>query len=365
MKHDLRAVGRGFRLEGTFEGAESWGQGHINDSYRVTYRRGGESVRYIQQRINHAVFRDPPALMDNMRRVLDHLQAKLGHLPDASRRVMRLVPANDGKPYVRDEDGNFWRAYRYIDGGRTREVVENPRQALESAKAFGRFQALLADLPGPRLHVTIPDFHHTPKRFAALEDAAARDLANRAARARPELEFALGRKAMTSVLEDLLESGNVPERIAHNDTKADNVIVDESTAEGLCVIDLDTVMPGLALHDFGDMVRTATSPAAEDERDLSRVRMRLPMFEALVRGYLAGAGELLNACERKHLAFSGKLMAFEVGVRFLTDFLAGDAYFKVRREDHNLDRCRAQFALVRSIEEQEEAMNLLVERLGA
>ncbi|MEI7809120.1 MAG: aminoglycoside phosphotransferase family protein, partial [Verrucomicrobiota bacterium] len=247
----------------------------------------------------------------------------------------------------------------FIEQARTFDAVESAAQAFKAAQAFGRFQKLLADLPAPRLHDTIPDFHHTSKRFAALEKAIQADAANRARLAKPEIEFALRHQAICRVLLD----ANLPERVTHNDTKFNNVMLDDTTGEGICVIDLDTVMPGLALYDFGDMVRTTTSPAKEDERDLSRVKMQFPMFEALARGYLSSAAEFLTTAEKKLLPFSGKLITFEIGLRFLTDFLAGDVYFKVHRDGHNLDRCRTQLKLVESITQQEEQMNQLVESL--
>jgi hypothetical protein len=211
------------------------------------------------------------------------------------------------------------------------------------------------------LHDTIPDFHNTPKRFKALEEAVAADTADRAILAKPEIDFALKHQPIASVL----LHANLPERVTHNDTKFNNVLLDDATGEGICVIDLDTVMPGLALYDFGDMVRTTTSPAVEDERDLSRVTMQFPMFEALLRGYLTSAGDFLTLTEKQHLAFSGKLIAFEQGIRFLTDYLAGDTYYKVHRCGQNLDRCRTQFKLVESIEQQEASMERLVQSIGA
>jgi aminoglycoside phosphotransferase (APT) family kinase protein len=258
-----------------------------------------------------------------------------------------------------DEKGSYWRAYRFIERARTYDAVESAQQAFQAAKAFGQFQKLLAGLPAPRLHDTIPDFHHTPKRFVALEEAIASDVAGRAILAKPEIGFALAHQSIVSILLD----ANLPERVTHNDTKFNNVMLDDATGEGVCVVDLDTVMPGLALYDFGDMVRTTTSPAEEDELDLSRVTMQFPMFEALVRGYLASAGGFLTKAEKQYLAFSGKLITFEIGIRFLTDYLAGDTYFKVHREGHNLDRCRTQFKLVESIERQEERMQRLIESI--
>ena len=360
LKHDLRAIARNFQIAGDFLEAAAYGSGHINDTYCVTFDQGGQRVRYIFQRINHLVFKTPVALMENVQRVTAHLASKIAGQPEATRRVLTLLPARDGRAWHADADGNHWRVYIFIEKARTFDAVESPAQAFQAAKAFGQFQKLLADLPAPRLHDTIPDFHHTPRRFAALEKAIATDAASRARLARPEIQFALRHQPICGVL---LEAG-LPERVTHNDTKFNNVMLDDATGAGICVIDLDTVMPGLALYDFGDMVRTTTSPAKEDERDLSKVAMQFPMFEALARGYLSSAAEYLTTAEKKFLPFAGKLITFEIGLRFLTDFLAGDVYFKVHREGHNLDRCRAQFRLVESIEAQERAMEGMVRSIG-
>ena len=359
LKHDIRAVAHQFEICGEFRSAAPYGSGHINDTYCAVFDQAGSPVRYILQRINHNVFKNPVALMENIQRVTVHLAGKLARERDFSRRVLTLIPARHGLCYHCDAQGNYWRTYLFIEQALTYDAVESTQQAFEAAKAYGRFQGLLADLPGPRLHDTIPYFHNTPKRFTALEGALAKDVANRAKLAKPEIDFALAHKPITSVLAD----AKLPERVTHNDTKFNNVMLDDATGEGICVIDLDTVMPGLVLYDFGDMVRTATSPAKEDERDLSKVKMQFPMFEALVRGYLASAADFLTKAEKQHLTFSGKLITFENGIRFLTDYLAGDTYFKVHREGHNLDRCRTQFKLVESIEQQEEQMNELVESI--
>ena len=358
-KHDVCDVARHFQITGDFLSAEPYGSGHINDTYCVIFDQGGTRVRYIFQCINHNIFKHPVALMENIARVTKHLGAKVFGELEANRRVLTLIPSHAGRPYHCDEHDNHWRVYVFIEKARTFDAVESAAQAFQAAKAFGQFQKLLADLPPPSLQDTIPDFHHTPKRFAALEKAIEADVANRAALAQPEIEFALRHKAICSVLLD----ANLPERVTHNDTKFNNVMLDDATGEGICVIDLDTVMSGLALYDFGDMVRTTTSPAKEDERDLSKVTMQFPMFEALVRGYLTSAADFLMPAEKKFLPFSGKLITFEIGLRFLTDFLAGDTYFKVHRDGHNLDRCRTQFKLVESIEQQEEKMNQLVEAI--
>jgi hypothetical protein len=357
MKHDLSVISRAFQLHGEFRGATLHGSGHINDTYAAIFDHRGTPARYILQRINHNIFKNPVALMENIQRVTAHLQSKL--TGDRSRRALTLIPTHDGASHHCDDDGNYWRAHLFIENARTYDAVESVKQAFEAAKAFGQFQHLLTDLPLPRLHDTIPDFHNTPKRFAALENAIAADVVNRAKSAKEEIAFALRHKAIASIL---LDAG-LPERVTHNDTKFNNVMLDEATGEGVCVIDLDTVMPGLALYDFGDMVRTTTSPAQEDERDLSKVQMQFPMFEALVHGYLDTAGGFLTKEEKRHLAFSSKLITFEIGIRFLTDYLDGDVYFRVHRDGHNLDRCRTQFKLVESIEQQEAAMNKLVETL--
>lgn len=355
----VRAIVRQFSIDGEFVGAQPWGSGHINDTYRVTLQRGGELVFCILQRINRNIFTNPDALMQNLQRVTAHLSAQVANDPDRERRVLRLIPTHDGNAWHVDDDGEYWRAYFYIGGASTYDQVKTAEQAFQSARAFGRFQNLLASLPPPRLHDTIPHFHNTLKRFEALLAAISDDEAGRANLAQSEIEFALAHEPIV----DILLKANLPERVTHNDTKFNNVLLDDVTGEGICVVDLDTVMPGLALYDFGDMVRTTTSPAPEDEQDLAKVTMQFPMFEALARGYLDSAAGFLTKDEKQLLAFSGKLITFEIGIRFLTDYLAGDTYFRIHREGQNLDRCRAQFKLVESIEEQEERMQRLVDSL--
>ena len=359
LPHDLRTVAHQFQIPGDYVAAEPYGHGHINDTYRSTFTHRGAPVHYIHQRINHKIFQNPVGLMENIQRVTTHLQAKLAGTPNADRNALTLIPTRAGHSYWLDPTGNYWRTYIFIEQAQTYDAVESPAQAYAAARAFGRFQQLLADLPAPRLHDTIPNFHHTPKRYSQFERALAADVANRAQSAAPEIEFAQRLQPLTGAL---LAAG-LPERITHNDTKLNNVMLDDATGDGLCVIDLDTVMPGLVLYDFGDLVRTSTSPAKEDERDLTKVTMQLPMFAALVSGYLSTAGAFLTPAERGHLVLAGKLITFEIGLRFLTDFLAGDTYFKVQRPGHNLDRCRTQFRLIDSITQQEAAMHRLVDRI--
>ncbi len=348
-----------FEIMGQVQSVEPYGSGHINDTYRVSSTHNHEETRFILQRINHNIFKNPTALMENIARVTTHVSTQVADHPDAARRALTLIPTRQGTSCLHYEAGNWWRMYPFIERSRSYDAVETPRQAFQAAYAFGQFQQQLATLPAPRLHDTIPDFHHTPRRFANFAAALAADTHNRAAEAAPEIAFALAHESITGVL----LNANLPERVTHNDTKFNNVLLDDQSGEGLCVIDLDTVMPGLVLYDFGDMVRTATSPAMEDERDLSRVTMRMPFFEALVQGYLEAASTFLTPAEKRFLAFSGKLITYEIGLRFLTDYLAGDTYFKVHHPGHNLDRCRTQFKLVQSIEEQEESMQAFVVRV--
>jgi aminoglycoside phosphotransferase (APT) family kinase protein len=364
-EHDLEAVAGRFRIHGDFLGAEPYGSGHINDTYAVRVNQGGTLVRYIIQRINHNVFKNIPALMENIERVTRHLAGKLAAsgAGDVSRRSMTLIPTVEGGSHHRDGDGNSWRAYIFIEHAKTYDVLTSLDQAYQAARAFATFQGMLADLPDPPLNETIRDFHDGPKRYEAFLAVLDKDKHNRAARAKEEIDFLNHHAWIFDRLPELLAKGEIPVRSTHNDCKINNVMIDDETGEGVCVIDLDTLMPGLALYDFGDMVRTSTCPAAEDEQDLDRIVMDLPMFEKLVRGYLSAAGDFLTRAERDHLAFAGKMITLIIGTRFLTDYLAGDAYFKTHRKDHNLDRCRTQFKLLRSIAEQERAMQELVRRI--
>ena len=352
----VESATRQFEISGRFLRAYPYGSGHIHDTFCAEFDCDGQPSRYIVQRVNRRIFNNPAVVMENIQRVTAHLAARLIDQPDGKRRVLTLVLTRDGKACHVDADGDFWRAYEFIENAHTYDTVQSTAQAFQAGKAFGEFQMMVSTLPAPRLHDTIPDFHHTPKRFAALVQAVEADVAKRARLAKSEIDFAYSRQGMT----DLLLRSGLPERVTHNDTKFNNVMLDDATGEGICVIDLDTVMPGLALYDFGDMVRTTTSPAPEDERDLAKVTMQFPMFEALARGYLDSAGAFLMPSEKEHLVASGKLITFEIGIRFLADYLLGDTYFKVHREGHNLDRCRTQFKLLQSIEHQEERMLLTI-----
>jgi hypothetical protein len=365
QEKQLQEISRRFQIYGQILHAETLKIGHINETYTATYDQGGTRVRYIHQKLNRNVFKNPVAVMKNVMRVTTHIRKKIEmrNHRDVTRRALIVIPTRDGKSFHQNGDHEVWRTFLFVEGVETYEAVQSPEQAFQAGRAFGEFQQLLVDLPGGRLHETIPDFHHTRKRFTALQQAIQRDHYNRAKDAKAEIEFALKHENIVDVILEAMTKGRIPERVTHNDTKFNNVMLDVLTGEAMCIVDLDTVMPGCALYDFGDMVRTTTSPTLEDEPDLSKVKMQMPMFKELAEGYLSTAGQFLTKAEKAHIAFSGKLITFEIGIRFLTDFLSGDTYFRIHRPSHNLDRCRTQFKLVESIERQEGAMQKHVDRL--
>ncbi|NIV75236.1 MAG: phosphotransferase [Gammaproteobacteria bacterium] len=337
--------------------ARPLGSGLIHRTCLCTYAVGGGDVRYVHQRINTRVFGDPAALMENIRRVTGHLRHRLSAqgVPDLERRVLTLVPAGDGAPFWRDPHGGCWRTYLYIAHARTHDVAPDPAVARAAARAYGAFVRALADLPGPSLHETIPGFHDTVARRDALLRVVAADPVNRARNVRSEIDFILARESTASAL----ASARLPVRVVHNDTKINNVLFDELSGQALCVLDLDTVMPGLVLHDFGDLARSA----AAGPEDSAAGGLRLPYFQALVEGYLEGAGDVLTAEELDRLALAPRVITLELAMRFLTDDLAGDVYFKVARERHNLERCRAQLRLLADMENAEQAMRDIVRPL--
>jgi len=362
-KHDLAEIVKHFWFEGNFLGADPYGFGHINDTYAACFQVDDTVRRYVLQRINHNVFKNPEELMRNIEAVTTHLRNKIVATGgNSERETLNLIPTVGGETFYRSPLGNYWRGYTFIEDAQTYEVAEDLDHVYRAAWAFGRFQQMLSDFPADRLYETIPNFHHTATRFQAFVAAVERDVKNRASSVRSEIEFVEKRVGDTSVLVNLLDRGKLPERVTHNDTKFNNVMIDDETGSGICVIDLDTVMPGLALYDFGDMVRSGTNPAAEDEQDLSTVRMDVEIFDRVAKGYLDAAREFLTPTEVDYLPFSGKLMTFENGMRFLTDHLSGDVYFKIHRENHNLDRCRTQFKMVADMEEKQGQMESIVDK---
>lgn len=347
-----RAVAEAFAIPGRWLDSTPLRTGWINETLVAAFDEGGRRVRYVQQRINRTVFPDPERVMENVARVSAHVVARLERegAPERERRALQLVPARDGAPCWRDPAGETWRTWRYVEGASSRDVVRTAAEAGAAAEAFARFQAQVADLAGPRLHETIPGYQDARLRFEQLLAAARADTAGRLAGCRAELAFVTAREPIVDRLNDLRAAGTLPERITHGDTKINNVLLDDRTGEALCVIDLDTVMPGFAVYDFGDLARTAATRAAEDERDLARVRVDAELFAAIAAGWLRGAGGSLAPAERAELVFAARLLPLVIGMRFLADHMGGDRYFRCDRPGHNLDRARAQLALAADFE---------------
>ena len=281
---------------------------------------------------------------------------------DPDRETLNVVKTKDGSNYYLDDEGNYWRMFLFVEQTVCLEKVESAKDFYDSAVAFGNFQKMLSDYPAQTLHETIPNFHNTPSRFSDFQRAVREDRMGRAAQAREEIAFALAREADTRVLTDMLKAGELPLRVTHNDTKLNNILFDADTKKAICIIDLDTVMPGLSHYDFGDSIRFGASTGAEDEKDLDKIEMDLSLFEAFTKGYLEGCGGSLTEKEIEMLPMGAKLMTYECGIRFLADFLEGDTYFKIHRDGHNLDRARTQFKLVKDMEDKWADMAAIVEK---
>ena len=349
-----------FSFEGDFLDAVSYGTGHINETYAARFQQpDGTTRRYILQQINTQIFKAPEKVMRNIQKVTSHLRRKLG---GQERAVVTLVPTTDGESFYVTPSGEFWRAEVFIEGAQTYLTARDSQHYYNAARAFGEFQKYLDDFPIHELHDTIPDFHHTGKRFDAFLRAVERDAVNRTAQVKREIDFVLQRADEATVLTDMVEKGQMPLRVTHNDTKLDNVMIDDVTGEGVCVIDLDTVMPGFAVFDFGDTVRSCANTGLEDEPDLSKVNFDLSVFDRLAHGFLDATREILTPAEIDQLAFGAKLITFEQGIRFLTDYLNGDTYYKIHRPSHNLDRARTQLKLVQKMEQSYDAMLATIER---
>ncbi|MDD4493733.1 MAG: aminoglycoside phosphotransferase family protein [Eubacteriales bacterium] len=353
-----------FCLDGKFAEAIPYGHGHINETYSVSFvKECGETIRVIMQKINFNVFKEPEKLMANIESVVSHLQKKIKAAGgDPMRETLNIIPTYEGKSYCKTEEGDYWRAYVFINNATTYQVVENPEHLYNAGTAFGKFQRLLSDFPASRLYETIPDFHNTAKRYNSFIKAVEEDKFNRAASVKDEIKFVIDRADDTGILLKLHEEGKIPLRVTHNDTKFNNVMIDNDTGKAICVLDLDTVMPGLALYDFGDAIRSGTNPAEEDEKDLSKVCMDLGLFEQFSKGFLEGGENFLTQCEIDYMPFAAKIMTLECGMRFLTDYLQGDTYFRIHRDGHNVDRTRTQFKMVADMEEKLEEMNKIIKK---
>ena len=354
-----------FQLDGAVVSAVRYGSGHINDTFLVrTQKADGAYGRVILQRMNTNIFTKPVELMENILGVTSFLRERIarnGGQPD--RETLTVIPTKEGNSYFVDSEGNYWRAYIFIEGARTYDQVESVDDFYQSAVAFGNFQRLLADFPAETLHETIKGFHDTKARFEVFKKAVHDDVCGRVASVKDEINFYLEREDVANVFGDLLAKGEIPLRVTHNDTKLNNIMLDDETRKGICVIDLDTVMPGLAMNDFGDSIRFGASTAAEDEKDLEKVWCDMELFTAYTKGFLEGCGGKLTAKEIELLPMGAKVMTYECGMRFLTDYLQGDVYFKTHREGHNLDRTRTHIKLIKDMEDKWDIMHEIVRNI--
>jgi len=348
----LREVLDAFDFGAPVVGALRYGQGHINDTFVVhTQPEDRPCRRFILQRMSAAAFKRPDQLMENIIGVTEYLGRQIRAAGgDRDREAMRVLPPRNGQTYYTDSLGGAWRVYPFVEGTVCCQSAETPELFAASGRAFGRFQRLLKDYPARTLHETIPNFHNTEDRLLKLKAALEADPLGRAGSCRPEINFVLAREADCSAALNAMREGKLPLRVTHNDTKLNNVLLDETTHEGVCVIDLDTVMPGLVLYDFGDSIRFGANHCAEDETDLSKVNLDVGLFSVYTAAFLEGVGGALTDAEIEYLPWGAKLMTLECGIRFLTDHLEGDQYFHISREGHNLDRCRTQFKLVEDME---------------
>ena len=361
-RQELLEVISGFDFGGELEEVGIFGNGHINETYCAVFSTDTGKKKFILQKMNHQIFKDPVGLMENISGVTSWLKKKIQENGgDVERETLNIVNDREGSPYLVDKEGEYWRAYLFIEGATCFDQVENDEDFYQSALAFGNFQRLLSDYPAETLHETIPDFHNTVKRFGDFKKAVAEDACGRAADVQKEIQFVLEREQLAHTLVDLQKAGKLPLRVTHNDTKLNNIMIDDVTHKGICVIDLDTVMPGLSLNDFGDSIRFGANTAEEDETDLTKVSLSVPLFEIYTRGFLEGCAGSLTEAEVKMLPQGARLMTLECGIRFLTDYLSGDTYFKIAREKHNLDRCRTQLGLVEDMEKKWGEMERIVE----
>lgn len=361
---DFKDLVTQFKFEGELLDCNYSTSGNINDTYIIdSVLEDGSINKYILQRINTVVFNNAHELMENIKHVTSHIADKVKKLGgNPLRETLNVIETVDGQSYHKTSSGDCWRALVFIDGARTYEKVEEPIHMYTTGKALGKFQKYLSDFPVDLLHETIPDFHNTAKRYEEFLQVLKKDPVGRAKDISAEIDFLMTRGEETSILVDMIESGKLPLRVTHNDTKFNNIMIDNETNEGIAVIDLDTVMPGLSLYDFGDAVRSGASTAEEDETDLSKVNFDLNLFENFTKGYLEEVRDSLTEIEIEYLPFSAKIISLELGMRFLMDYINGDIYFKVNSPNHNLDRARNQFKLVSDIEDNMDKLKEIVKK---
>jgi Ser/Thr protein kinase RdoA (MazF antagonist) len=360
---EIQHIIRQFKTSGRISRFSPYGTGHINDTYLVETESGGDKI-YLLQRVNHLVFKNVPEVMENIQRVTTHIRKKLLEIPgsDPDRETLTLIETSEGKPCYRDDGGNYFRMYLFIKEHNSYDIVQNKHQAYEVGRMFGRFLDFMSDLPGEPLHETIKDFHNIEYRLHQFFESLSTDAMGRAGKIKSEIEFVEKRMDEMKILLELSRKGEIPVRVTHNDTKINNVLLDKND-KGLCIIDLDTVMPGLAHYDFGDAMRTSTNTGAEDEANLDNVEMNIDFYEAITRGFLKEMKSLTDT-EIEYLPLAAKLFPYEQGVRFLTDYLDGDIYYKIKHKEHNLQRTRAQFKLLTSMERQYGEMMEIVTRIS-
>lgn len=350
-----------FQIEGDAVSAERFGEGHINETYLVKTALNGNEKKYIFQKINSTLFPDASELMHNIELVTEFNRKKIAERGgDPDRESLTLIYTADGKPYLKADSGNY-RIYKYIDGV-AYQVVEKPEHFYQSAVAFGNFANLLAEFDAKSLYEVLPNFHNTVKRFKDFKASLEKNASGRAKSVKKEIDFVLAREGYCDRITKLLDSGKMPTKVTHNDTKLNNVMFDKNTGKYLAVIDLDTIMPGSICYDFGDSIRFGCNPCAEDERDLSKVNFDINLFEQYAKGYLSALGDSATQIERDNLAFSSILMTYECGMRFLADHIDGDVYFHITRENQNLDRARTQFKLIADMERLLPKMNEIVKK---
>ena len=350
-----------FQVEGELLSYERYGNGHINDTFAVVFKKDSKQTRYILQRINHSIFKNPEQLMFNITQVTSFLRREVERLGgDVNREVITVINTKEGNSFYQDSEGNYFRMYLFIEDATCFEQVSKLEDFYQSAVAFGRFQKLLSKFDASSLYEVIPDFHNTPLRYETFLQVVKEDKCNRVKEVKDEIMFFIKREEDMKYCRRCLEEGKIPLRVTHNDTKLNNVMIDNKTGNGLCVIDLDTVMPGLSIYDFGDSIRFGANTAAEDEKDLSKVNLDLDLFEQYVQGYLEGCEGSLTDAEITLLPYGAKTMTLECGMRFLTDYIEGDVYFRIHRPEHNLDRCRTQMSLVLDMEQKWDEMNEIV-----
>ena len=360
----LKNIIEAFPFNGELTSIESTDTGLINSTYMLTFSDGNQDFQYVLQKINTNVFKKPDELMSNIMNVTGFLRNKINLSGgNAARETLTFLYTKDNSPYYLDENGGCWRSYIYISKCYTCDKIDSEVKAFRSGKAFGKFQRMLSDYPAANLFETIPHFHDTPSRYSDLKNAVDENLSGRLQKIQAELSFALDREKDASKLVDLAAEGKIPMRVTHNDTKINNVLFDSITNEAICVIDLDTIMPGLSLYDFGDSIRSGAVTSDENEQDLNKYGLDINLFKSYTEGFLSEAGHALNEEEIANLAFCAKLMTLECGVRFLTDYLNGDTYFKTEYPEHNLVRCRTQFKLVEDIEKHMDEMNKCVNEI--